>query len=1552
MRRVAVIFDTEARPDTTGVYCRRALAKLAEVEHFLPTELSRIPRQGFDLYLNVDDGLRYRLPADLRPCAWWAIDTHLDFDWYLAKAPDFDYVFAAQRDGAERLRQAGAATAAWLPLACDPEIHAQHEVPKAYDVCFVGHLFDGPRAELVKLLQDNFPSAFVGQAFFEDMARDYSAARLVFNRSLRSDVNMRVFEALACGSLLVTDDLRDNGQEELFHDGVHLATYREAGELLDKVRYYLKHEDVRERLAAAGRAEALAKHTYEHRMRRVLAAVEGGRTTSAPVPGGVPGDGRPEPGLFPDWPSLIPPGARKILLLGGGYGQLAEALRQRQAAEVIALDDPERADATFAPAAFDAVVCGNLLEQVRDPLALLKRWRPWLRPDGSLLAAASNLRHHRALSSLLAGHWGGGVASVYAPGILHFYTRRELEKLFTRAGFTAAETFAQPGAEHADWQRRGRPGEVRVGSLHVGQLPPAEAEEFYVAAYLVRATPQPRPDPGLTSIIIATHNELAYTRLCLDSVRQYTDEPYELIVVDNGSADGTVEYLRSCPDVMLLINAENRGFPAAVNQGLRVAGGRQILLLNNDTVVTTGWLTRMLQALATDPAVGLVGPCSNRVSGEQQVAVNYDDLAGLDAFAWEWGQANRGQLRATDRLVGFCLLIRRAVVEKVGMLDERFGVGCFEDDDYCLRASRAGFRAVIARDAFVHHFAGRTFVGSGVDFAALIATNERLFREKWADPAATVPPATGPADPPVPAVRYAVRKAPGGGLLLEQIAIRLSLCMIVRDSARTLEACLNSIRPWVDEMVVVDTGSKDDTPALAARLGARVFHFPWCDSFSAARNESLRHARGAWVFWMDADDTIDTDNGRKLRELASRDGDPKVLGYVMQVHCPAAGEDGRHDMIVVDHVKLLRNRPELRFEGRIHEQILPAIRRLGGETAWTDLFVVHSGYDHSPAGQEHKKRRDLHLLHLELAEQPDHPFTLFNLGMTYADVGEYERAAGFLERSIRVSGEADSHLRKAYALLVHCYAQLGHIELAGTQCERGLRLFPEDAELRFRQGLVLHQQGQLAAAVRAYEGVLKPNGPRHFTSIDRGIQGFKARQNLAVAYTDLGDLGRAEAEWRQVVADVPGYRLGWRGLGDSLLRQGKVPEARALAKRLLAERPLRAEGLLLQGQAALAEGRLPAAQAALHEATAGSPEDPGPLQAWCRFLFEHGDVGEAAAALRELVRQEPADPAAYHNLGVVYLRQGRPAEAIEAFRTSVRLRPRSAATWVQFGNALHDGGREGEAAAVWREALALESGNAEAAEALRRAEGRPPVGTGGPAGTNPMRLRSGTLQVPIVTRGPVDQAIVRDLWERDVYGIRDLDEQPATVLDIGAHIGAFTLLACHAWPGARVIACEADVENFDLLRRNLAARQGVETVQTAILGEEVREADFFAVPDKATANSGGGSCTRAEPGSMKMRVPALSVKRLWDTARLTTCDLLKLDCEGAEVPILRGLATAGLLGRVRHIVGEWHAPDAGPASRQHVQDELRAVLEETHMIEFCGQRPGREGHFTARPRRA
>ena len=176
---------------------------------------------------------------------------------------------------------------------------------------------------------------------------------------------------------------------------------------------------------------------------------------------------------------------------------------------------------------------------------------------------------------------------------------------------------------------------------------------------------------------------------------------------------GRLVILRRQAGIRLIENATNRGFPAGCNQAMRIATGDQILLLNNDTIVTPGWLGRLLSVLKAHPDVGLVGPVSNYVSGVQCVQSHFSTLETLEAFAHQWARDNAGQVHRTERLVGFCLLIKRAVIDRIGLLDEQFGLGNFEDDDYVRRAREAGFEAVIAREAFIHHFGSISFFALG-----------------------------------------------------------------------------------------------------------------------------------------------------------------------------------------------------------------------------------------------------------------------------------------------------------------------------------------------------------------------------------------------------------------------------------------------------------------------------------------------------------------------------------------------------------------------------------------------------------------------------------------------------------------------------------------------------------------------------------------------------------------------------------------------------------------------------------------------------------------------
>ena len=234
-----------------------------------------------------------------------------------------------------------------------------------------------------------------------------------------------------------------------------------------------------------------------------------------------------------------------------------------------------------------------------------------------------------------------------------------------------------------------------------------------------------------TSIIILTLNKVDLTKSCIESIRRHTSEPYELIIVDNGSTDDTVEYLQNQKDIRAIYNKKNAGFAKGCNQGAAIATGDALLFLNNDTVVTENWLKNMLNVLNADELIGMVGPISNSCSGRQQIHVSYSDLSGLDDFAHEHCHRHAGIAYDSRRLVGFCLLIKKKVWDEVGPFDEQFGIGNFEDDDLCLRVLEAGYMSKIAMDSFVHHVGSATFRTLDINYFRLLEQNRKIATEKW-----------------------------------------------------------------------------------------------------------------------------------------------------------------------------------------------------------------------------------------------------------------------------------------------------------------------------------------------------------------------------------------------------------------------------------------------------------------------------------------------------------------------------------------------------------------------------------------------------------------------------------------------------------------------------------------------------------------------------------------------------------------------------------------------------------------------------------------------------
>ena len=184
----------------------------------------------------------------------------------------------------------------------------------------------------------------------------------------------------------------------------------------------------------------------------------------------------------------------------------------------------------------------------------------------------------------------------------------------------------------------------------------------------------------LASIITVTVNNIDYTKLCIESIFAKTAYPnYELIIVDNASSDGTCEWLQELREkhnnVKVVLNKENLGFAAAINIGIKESKGEYIIFLNNDTIVTRGWINGLTQHLMKTLGIGMVGPVTNSIGNEAKINVKYRDELSMELFAEKYTTKNKGIVFEIPVLALYCAAMCRDVMEKVGLLDEQFSVG-------------------------------------------------------------------------------------------------------------------------------------------------------------------------------------------------------------------------------------------------------------------------------------------------------------------------------------------------------------------------------------------------------------------------------------------------------------------------------------------------------------------------------------------------------------------------------------------------------------------------------------------------------------------------------------------------------------------------------------------------------------------------------------------------------------------------------------------------------------------------------------------------------------
>ena len=351
----------------------------------------------------------------------------------------------------------------------------------------------------------------------------------------------------------------------------------------------------------------------------------------------------------------------------------------------------------------------------------------------------------------------------------------------------------------------------------------------------------------------------------------------------------------------------------------------------------------------------------------------------------------------------------------------------------------------------------------------------------------------------------------------------LSACLIVKNEARYLGACLRSLTGLVDEIIVVDTGSTDTSRWIARRHGARVFDFEWIDDFAAARNRALDQARGEWILYIDADEHVRPASASRLREQLSS---PAHVAYYVLLH-------SRPGLTAYWEMRLFRNDPRVRFGGVIHENIWPALAAYradrGGRIGRSELVLDHEGYE---GDQSAKHRRNLPLLKKRLRADPTAVYSWCHLAGIYAATGKLRLAERAWTRALEVVRA------KPYRQPEDCLPYVGLIERGLRRgravedlLEEALVKFPRNLYLQYLYGKALMRAGRFAEAIPVFER-LRRSGEAgdydHSFAYDVRLLDVIPYESLAACHFKLGHYAESRRYYELAAACDPGkleYRV-------------------------------------------------------------------------------------------------------------------------------------------------------------------------------------------------------------------------------------------------------------------------------------------------------------------------------------------------------------------------------------------------------------------------------------------
>lgn len=469
--------------------------------------------------------------------------------------------------------------------------------------------------------------------------------------------------------------------------------------------------------------------------------------------------------------------------------------------------------------------------------------------------------------------------------------------------------------------------------------------------------------------------------------------------------------------------------------------------------------------------------------------------------------------------------------------------------------------------------------------------------------------------------------------MTDQVAIAsrplLSLAMIVRNEAANLHNCLISVEGLFDEIVVVDTGSTDNTVDIAQSLGAKVFHFPWCDDFSAARNCSLKHCSGTWCMYLDADEWLLPEDRHRLLNFKAELG-AELRGYLLKQlsNC----DSGRQ--LAIDQVRIFPIHPQFRWEGLVHEQIGSSLIRTGVPIVNSGIVLQHSGYQSTDVLNA-KSVRNFELLRRQVAHTPDDPMAQFHWGQALLKQGDTSKGLAALEFAHERMDRGLLVFRHIACTLLETYVNAGRI----ADAWRVIQSWPVEREIPHAMLVAaakLHEKAGRRADAEACLQQAATRPPPKTATHDDPLIASKARYQLAWLKFEQKRVHEAFEDLQMLLNEKATEHLGHKGLGIMQMLLGRHQDALGHAEKLLSIPHGQLDGMLLQAQVWSQTGQLSAARQQLEQLSRAHPHDVNVQNFLAQaYLRDQTTWPQARETLQRVLQLDPQHAEALHNLAVI-----------------------------------------------------------------------------------------------------------------------------------------------------------------------------------------------------------------------------------------------------------------------------------------------------------------------------